>query len=274
MAARILIIEDNANNLELMSYLLRAFGYEVAGAVDGPEGLAAARARPPDLVLCDLQLPGMDGFHVARGLRESPWMRGVPLLAVTAFAMTGDRERVLGGGFDGHIPKPIDPATFVGEIEAFLPEILRTDSAKHPAMVAPVDPEVPGTAGPPDGEVLVVDDVPANQTFVRAVLEPHGIRVRLASRVAAALAEIRILRPGLVLSDVHLGRESGFDLLRQLRSDPALRKTPFVFLSATGRDPRVREAAIKEGADGYLLNPVDPAALLRTVRDHLSPKGG
>jgi CheY-like chemotaxis protein len=121
--ARILVIEDNGDNMELMAYLLRAFGHMVQEAVEGEAGLKHARYGPFDLILCDLQMPGMDGYEVVRRMKEN--LPSIPMVAVTAYAMVGDRDKVLAAGFDGYIPKPINPETFVGEIEAFLPPLAR-----------------------------------------------------------------------------------------------------------------------------------------------------
>ena len=125
MSARILIIEDNATNLELMRYLLLAFGHSVVAASDGRQGLTAARYAIPDLIICDIHLPKLDGFGVVRKLKDDPVTRIVPVIAVTAQAMVGDRDRLLGAGFDGYICKPIEPECFVAQLEAFLPAALQ-----------------------------------------------------------------------------------------------------------------------------------------------------
>lgn len=121
MKTRILIVEDNQTNLALMEYLLRAFGYEVLTARDGEEGVTVAEREQPDLILMDLQLPRMTGFEAAVRIRAAAPLSRVPIIAVTAFAMVGDRERVLAQGFDGYMSKPITPETFVSDIEAYLP---------------------------------------------------------------------------------------------------------------------------------------------------------
>jgi len=121
MAARILVIEDDANTLELMTYLLTAFGHVALTARNGEAGVAAIRAAPPDLVVCDIQLPRLDGYGVARTLLDDPGLSRIPLIAVTALAMVGDREKILSAGFDGYLSKPIAPETFVAELERFLP---------------------------------------------------------------------------------------------------------------------------------------------------------
>jgi CheY-like chemotaxis protein len=118
--ARILIIEDNPTNMSLMVYLLKAFGHGVLEAVNGEVGLVTAQNELPDLVLCDLQMPGIDGYEVARRIKLDSSLNMIPLVAVTAYAMVGDRDKVIAAGFNGYIPKPINPETFVGEVEAFL----------------------------------------------------------------------------------------------------------------------------------------------------------
>jgi two-component system cell cycle response regulator DivK len=120
MSACILIIEDNEPNLNLVRYLLEHRGYAIVTAVDGNAGVEMAQALHPDLILCDLQMPGLDGFGVLRKLREDPALRSVVMIAVTALSMPGDRDSVLAAGFDGYLAKPIDPETFVTQVEAFL----------------------------------------------------------------------------------------------------------------------------------------------------------
>ncbi|HZZ91199.1 MAG TPA: response regulator [Usitatibacter sp.] len=121
MGASVLIIDDNEANLELMRYLLDAFGHRAITARDGEEGVAMARSADPGLVLCDIQMAGIDGYEVLRRLRGDPRTAQVKVVAVTALAMAGDREKVLAAGFDGYLDKPIDPATFVQRVEAYLP---------------------------------------------------------------------------------------------------------------------------------------------------------
>lgn len=122
MNRRILMIEDNPQNRYLAGFLLEASGWEMVHAEDGPSGLDLARTVDPVLILLDIQLPGMDGYAVAQALRAEPGSAGVPIVAVTSYAMAGDRERCLAAGCDGYIEKPIDPQTFVALVEHFVPE--------------------------------------------------------------------------------------------------------------------------------------------------------
>lgn len=119
-ARRILLIEDNEQNRYLATFLLQARGWEVVHASDGPSGIALAGQCNPALILLDIQLPQMDGYEVARALKADPAVAPIPIVAVTSYAMAGDREAALGAGCQGYIEKPIDPDTFVDAVEAHL----------------------------------------------------------------------------------------------------------------------------------------------------------
>jgi two-component system, cell cycle response regulator DivK len=112
----ILIVDDNPVNLKLARILLTAEGYEVRTAAAAEEALEVLDAYRPRLILMDIQLPGMDGLELTRRLKGDPRMREVVILAMTAYAMKGDRERVLAAGCDGYIAKPIDTRTLAAEI--------------------------------------------------------------------------------------------------------------------------------------------------------------
>ncbi len=117
---RILVVEDNPLNLKLVRDVLRFAGYDVIEAQSGEEGLRVAREDPPDLVLMDLQLPGIDGTETLRRLRQGTLAHDVPVVAVTAFVMAEDRERAAVAGFDGYVEKPISVRDLPSQIEAFL----------------------------------------------------------------------------------------------------------------------------------------------------------
>ena len=120
MNKRILLIEDNPQNRYLASFLMEARGWEMVHAEDGPTGVDLAAKTLPALILLDIQLPGMDGYAVARALRADPTLADTPIVAVTSYAMAGDRERCLAAGCNGYIEKPIDPETFAVEVEQFV----------------------------------------------------------------------------------------------------------------------------------------------------------
>ncbi|MBN2158764.1 MAG: response regulator [Spirochaetes bacterium] len=121
MKRTILLIEDNEQNRYLATFLLKKQGYTVVAAPDGPSGIDLAVQGGYDLIVLDILLPGMDGYAVARALRDNTATRDIPVVAVTSYAMVGDREKAIAAGCNGYIEKPIDPETFVSEIERYLP---------------------------------------------------------------------------------------------------------------------------------------------------------
>lgn len=121
MKGKILLIEDNEQNRYLETFLLEQRGYEVIAAPDGTRGIERAERERPRMILLDIQLPGMDGYAVARALRNNPALRDVPIVAVTSYAMAGDREKTIAAGCNGYLEKPIDPETFVSDVERHLP---------------------------------------------------------------------------------------------------------------------------------------------------------
>lgn len=121
MKKKILYIEDNEQNLYLVKFILEKHGYEVVSALDGQEGIDKAAVEKPDLILLDIQLPRMDGYAVAKALRINPDMAGIPIVAVTSYAMAGDRDKAMAAGCNGYIEKPINPDTFMQQVEQHLP---------------------------------------------------------------------------------------------------------------------------------------------------------
>ncbi len=122
MSDKLLIIEDNEQNFYMMRFLLEKNGFEIIGAASGKEGIEMALNQLPRAVLLDIQLPEMDGYAVAAELKKHKELACIPIIAVTSYAMAGDRERILAAGADGYIEKPINPETFVSEIIQFFPE--------------------------------------------------------------------------------------------------------------------------------------------------------
>ena len=120
MSYAILVVEDNERNLKLLRDVLEYAGYAVRVARTAEDGITSAVSEPPDLVLMDLQLPGIDGMEALRRLRESPRTAAIPVVAVTAQAMKHDRERALEAGFNGYIEKPISVREFPGQVRGFL----------------------------------------------------------------------------------------------------------------------------------------------------------
>lgn len=265
--ARILIIEDNPANIELMSFLLSAYGHAPLSAADGPRGVAAARSERPDLIACDVNLPGMDGFSVLAELKGDPALAGVPILAVTALAMTGDREKVLAAGFDGYISKPIEPESFVAELEAFL----TTTPASAPAMATPPAPvhtqstaatAATDAAATPDAgarTLLLVDDDRFMLGVLNDMLIGQPYRVLSASSGEEALQVLSHEPVEVILCDQAMPGMRGTEVL----AEAAARYPKTVRLMLSGQpDLTDIEAAIKSGvADGHYIKPLGARAL-------------
>jgi two-component system, cell cycle response regulator DivK len=122
MKKDIVLIEDNEQNRYLATFLLEKHGYIVFPAPDGPLGIELAGRILPAMILLDIQLPTMDGYAVARALRDNPALANIPIVAVTSYAMAGDREKSIAAGCNGYMEKPINPETFVAELERYLGE--------------------------------------------------------------------------------------------------------------------------------------------------------
>jgi two-component system, cell cycle response regulator DivK len=117
---KVLVIEDNVKNRYLISFILKGEGFDVIEAITGEEGVLMAERENPGLVLMDIQLPGIDGYEATRRIRESPVNGKIPIIALTSYAMSGDRERALAAGCNGYVEKPINPDTIVSEIRKYI----------------------------------------------------------------------------------------------------------------------------------------------------------
>lgn len=268
MGARVLIIEDNANNLELMTYLLGAFGHQTICATDGRTGIASAKSAKPDLILCDVQLPDIDGYEIAEQLKADVELKHVPLLAVTALAMAGDEDKAIQCGFDGYISKPIDAEQFVPQIEHYLKLSTAPKQIDHCPNVATETKRSPSLA-----TILVVDDQPVNIALKRSLLEPCGYKIVAASGMSEAVAIMRDLLPDLILSDLGMLDGSGFDFIKLMKADPRLARIPFILITSTHCDEATRSRGMALGAFQVLFRPIEPDALLKLIEQSIREGG-
>ena len=260
--ARVLVIEDNTASLDLMVYLLKAFGHVPLVARDGLQGIALARSERPDLILCDIQLPGADGIQVCEELKKDPALKNIPIVAATAYAMVGDREKLLTQGFDGYLSKPIDPQTFMERLAPFIENVTTTR------------PEASGDASAADTEsarvnhgetILVVDNSPVNINLSRSMLEPFGYKIIEAKSVDDAMKVLHEQAPDVIMSDLHMPDKDGFDFIEIVKSDAALRSIPFIFISSTMWAEHERDHALSLGAARFIIRPIEPQALIAEI---------
>ena len=274
MALRILVIEDHPAILEMIRYLLQAYGHTPLLAADGAEGLQTAERELPDLILCDIQLPVMDGYEVVLNLKRNPRLAPIPVIALTAFAMVGDRDRVLAAGFDGYMAKPISPQTFVAEVEThagYLRGRPVQPALQSPRQAAPIqEPRRKPLVETRRPTILVIDNVAANRDLAKHVIEAAGYRVLIARNVDEALVLAKETTPDLALCDLHMPGKDGNDFIRAIRADAILGSLPIVIISASVYPERDSQSSLDLGASRYLQRPADPRIILNEIASCLS----
>lgn len=239
----VLIVDDNATNLKLARVTLEFAGFEVATAGDAAQARAAIRARPPRLILMDIQLPDIDGLTLTRELKANPATAGIRILALSAYAMKGDDAKARAAGCDGYITKPIDTRTLAVQVEAQL-------SAKRPY-------------------VLLVEDDPAFGKLLRIGLSAAGFEIDLAPGVEEARAALVSRRPDALIVDGRLrvpGDGAAFCREFKRSANPC----PVIMLSGSGLDE-----GETQGPDLLLLKtPEVLGALPETLRGLIASRRG
>lgn len=244
MSKKILVIEDNEQNRILMRQILKYHGYELLEAADGAAGLAMAREHMPDLILLDLQMPVMGGFAVIRELRKTPELSKLKVIAVTSFAMKGDREKALEAGFDDYVTKPIDTRKFIETVKNILP-------GENMMLKKPV--------------ILCVDDEPANLKLLENILVPRGYEVVSAANGEDALQKIKTRTVDLVLLDLMLPGKDGLQVSRKIKDNKKYRNIPIIILTAhSGVESYIK--SLSNEVFAYFHKPFETEELVKIVR--------
>jgi CheY-like chemotaxis protein len=208
--ARILVVEDSPDIRALVRMLLEADGHEVLTAVDGQQGVTAARQERPDLVLMDLSLPVLSGWEATREIKGNPQTASIPVVAVTAHAMQGDRERALAAGCDGFVAKPIDEEAFGSVVSSFIQGSSQVPGG-GPALARV------SIGDRARARILVVDDQPDVAELLTSDLDVDDYSVVRASTAGQAESLFRESPAfDLAVVNVHLGSDTGYDLSAQL----------------------------------------------------------
>ncbi len=243
---RILVVEDNETSMKLFRDVLQARGYSTLEATTGEAAVELARTLDPALVLMDVQLPGIDGVEALAQLRGDERTSAIPVVALTAQAMTGDRERFLDVGFDGYLSKPVD-----------VEELIRVVESSAIASDRPA-------------KILVVDDGPENVRLLEAVLVPRGYEVVTATDGLAALDLVETEEPDLILLDVMMPGLDGYAVCRHLRANDATAALPVIMVTSSIGQEKTK--AIEAGADDFIPKPFNHDELLTRVRSLLRIK--
>lgn len=244
MPKKILVIEDNEQNRILMRQILKYHGYEVLEAADGAAGLAMAREHLPDLILLDLQMPVMGGFAVIRELRQTPELSKMTVIAVTSFAMKGDREKALEAGFDEYVTKPIDTRKFIEIIKKIIP-------GENTAKKKPV--------------ILCVDDEPANLKLLENILVPRGYEVVCVAKGEDALLKIETGTMDLVLLDLMLPGMDGLQVSRKIKENKKSGNIPIIMITAhTGAESYIK--SLSNEVFAYVHKPFEAEELVKIMK--------
>ncbi|HEY0588203.1 MAG TPA: response regulator [Pseudoduganella sp.] len=267
MSARILIIEDNQANMDLMTYLLQAFGHRPLCATDGEMGVALAIREQPDLILSDLHLPKLDGLGVVAKLRADPATQAIPVLAASALPVTDGCAALRRAGFSGCLPKSLEPDVLLPALESFLPAHLRSgrapaapETSAAPSAAAPAMSSA-ATAPGAHARVLLLDAAPENAGLVAAILAHSGYTVSTASNPMDAGALMDGHTYDLVLCELGMLEAGRMSFLADaLEMAPGL---PVVIIRPDDEDDL---GALGAGRRRSLLShPLDPQQLVAAI---------
>jgi two-component system, cell cycle response regulator len=277
MSARVLVVDDVLPNVRLLEARLTAEYFDVIAAHSGPEALAKATADPPDIVLLDVMMPGMDGFEVCRRLKADPRTRHVPVVMVTALSAAEDRVRGLECGADDFLTKPVRDLALYARIRSLVrlkmladEWRLRSDTSERFGMreEAPAgERDIPTTGA----RVCVVDELPGLARALEKAMSADGATVDLAGDGPSARARAESESCDAVLVNTLMRKTDGLRLCAELRSSERARHVPLLAVLDDGDDKRLAKA-LDLGVTDYLLTPIEPNELVARVRTQIRRK--
>ncbi len=277
-AKTILVIEDDLLNLKLCRSLLQMESFNILVAETAEEGLRIAREEHPDLILMDIQLPGMDGLQATRLIKQNPDLQDIPVIALTAHAMDGDDRKAYAAGCCDYITKPIEVRSFSDTLNQYL------QNSTQPASELSQTPQLSQKSYSSKlyrKKILIVDDELLNRKLLCGMLADEPYNLTTAANAAEALASIEKQTPDIILLDIMMPVMDGFELTRRLKKSPETKDIPIILITAlTEYNDKIKGLAA--GADEFLNKPVQAEELLTRIQsllrmkeyhDRLSSKG-
>jgi len=243
---KVLVVDDEPDNLELIADTMSFYGVTTKAARSAAEGLEILETFRPTLILLDLSMPKMDGWQMRTKIRENPANEHIPIVALTAHAMVGDKERALAAGFDGYLPKPINIARLLDDLRDTLQE--------------------KGSLSMMNWQALVIEDEADSMELVQGILEYHGIRSVGAPTAEDAFKAMEKQTPDLFIVDLALPGMDGWGFLKQLKSDDRWSHIPRVAVTAY-HNPFLAEKAVEAGFHAYFAKPIDATSFVRELQD-------
>ncbi len=255
----VLVVEDNEKNMKLVRVLLQMGDYRVLEASDAEAGIDMAREESPDLILMDIQLPGMDGLAATTMIKADPQLQEIPVVALTSYAMEVDKMSAMDAGCDGYLTKPIDTKHFLDVIDTYLPPVGGDRPVAHKT--------------PPNNmvRILIVDDDPKNLKLMRGLLARDNYELSTAADGATALAQVEQNPPDLILLDVIMPGMDGYEVTRRLKAGAATKTIPIILVTALD-SPRDRVLGLEAGAEEFLTKPVNPVEIEARIQSMLKLK--
>ena len=274
---KILLVEDNEMNRDMLSRRLKRRGFEVIIAVDGAIGVTLAQSEQPDLILMDMSLPVLDGWEATKKIKAMPQTASIPVIALTAHAMVGDREKTLQAGCDDYDTKPVDLKRLLKKIDGLLEAVPQRsgppDKESHPLIPAPVSESSISKVTSPkvnndDISILVVDDNEMNREVLGRRLRKVGYLIHFAESGEAALETLEQETISLVLLDVMMPGIGGWETLRRIRLELTATELPVIMVTAKDQSEDVVKA-FGLGANDYITKPIDFPITLARVQSQL-----
>jgi len=257
---KVLIVEDNALNMKLVRSLLQMRKYRIFEAENAEKGLQLMRDHKPDLVLMDIQLPGMDGLKATQIIKNDDNLKNTPVVALTSYAMQGDEKKAISAGCSGYITKPIDTKSFLDYIQKFL----KRDSQGQKSEKTDRPTDSTGAKA----KILIVDDEPKNVKLLAAQLPVNEFIVLTAHGGAEALQKIDDQCPDLILLDIMMPDIDGYEVTRRIKTNPDTREIPVILVTALdGRDDKAK--GLEVGAEEFITKPVNKAELQTRINSML-----
>jgi DNA-binding response OmpR family regulator len=269
---KILLVEDNELNQDMLSRRLTRRGFEVVFATDGATGVSMASSERPDLILMDMSLPIMDGWEATQSIKANPHTASIPIIALTAHAMVGDRDKAMAAGCDDYDTKPVELARLLQKIDALLTTAVQKKAVESSPSVSPAPlpaqldiPQLPDTT---EYQILIVDDNDMNRDMLSRRLKRVGYGVLTAEDGESGLALLQEQRVDLILLDIMMPGISGLEVLQRIRQSHSQVQLPIIMATAKDESEEIVRA-FELGANDYVTKPIDLPVLLARIKMHL-----